>query len=128
MRHAGIVDQDGDSAEGLLRRVEGARHGAAVEHVGRHCKRAPARLLDARLDRGEPVAAARHQDDRGAGTGEHLGETHAEPARGAGDQRDAACEVEQFRSIHACSRLPRRQGGYWIIGLVLTGSDDATMR
>ena len=42
MRHAGIVDQDGDGAERLLGGVEGADHGVAVEHVGGDRDRAAA--------------------------------------------------------------------------------------
>ena len=96
MRDARIVDQDGDGAERLLRFVEGAHHRVAVEHVGLDRQRAAAGGLDARLHVGEPVGAARHQRDRGAVLGQHLGEAHAEPARRAGDQRDAAGEIEQI--------------------------------
>ena len=96
VRHAGVVDQDGDGAERLLGFIEGAHHGLAVEHVGadRHC--AAAGRFDPRLDGREPVGAARHQRHRRAVLGQHLGEAHAEPARRAGDQRDTAGEIEQF--------------------------------
>ena len=101
MRDAGIVDQDGDGAERLLGRIEGARHGVAVEHVGARSRRAAAGGCDARLDRREPIGAARHQRDRGTVLGQHLGEPHAEPARRAGDQRDPAGEIEKLGCAHA---------------------------
>ncbi len=47
------------------------------------------------------VGAARHQRDRGAVRGQHLGKAQAEPAGRAGHQRDAALEVEQFGGFHA---------------------------
>ena len=94
MRHAGIVDQDGDGAEGRLGLVERARHRVAVEHVGGDRDRTAARLLDARLHRRELLLAAGDQRDRRAFARQHLGEAHAKPARRAGDQRDAPLEVE----------------------------------
>src|SRR5256885_505619 len=66
MRHAGIVDQDGDGAEGFLRCVERAGHGGTIEHVGFDRDGAAASSLDARLRRRQPISAARHQRDRGA--------------------------------------------------------------
>ncbi len=86
---AGVVDEDVDHAKLGLGAVEGARHRGAIEHVGRDRGGATARLLDARLDRSEPIAAARDQRDRGARIRQHLGKAHPEPARGAGDQRDS---------------------------------------
>jgi hypothetical protein len=49
VRHAGIVDQDGDSAEILLGGVEGRRHRRAVAHIGLDRKSAAAGFFDARL-------------------------------------------------------------------------------
>ena len=112
VRDAGVVDQNGDGAERLLGLVEGARHGLAVEHIGLDRDGPAAGGFDARLDGGEPIGAARHQRDRGAILGQHFGETHAQPARRAGDQRDAAGEIEQVgrahRPPHACHH-PRKR-------------------
>src|SRR5262249_57967348 len=58
-------------------------------------------FLEAGLERGEAVGAARDQRARGALARQHLGEAQPEPARGAGDQRDPAPEIEQFRCAHA---------------------------
>ncbi len=104
-RDASIVDQDRDRPERLLGRVEGARHGAAVEHVCPDGSSAAARLLDAGLDLSQPVGAARHQCDRGARVRQHLREAHAQPARRAGDERDLAFEIEQLgcgHMLHPC--------------------------
>ena len=87
--------------------VECAHHRGAIEHVGRDRDGTAARLFDARLHRGELLLAAADQRDRRAFARQHLGEAHAEPARRAGDQRDAALEVEQFRrTAHAAPGAP----------------------
>ena len=102
MRHAGIVDQDGDGAEGPLGIVECPHHRVTIEHVGRDRNGTAARLLDARLHRREFLRAARNQRDRRAFARQHLGEAHAESARRTSDQCDAPLEVEQFcRCGHA---------------------------
>ena len=79
MRDAGIVDQDGDGAECLLGRVEGARHGGAVEHVGldRHRLAAVASILFLQIL--QPVGAPRHQRDRGAVLGQHARKARPSP-------------------------------------------------
>ena len=80
MRHAGIVDQDGDGAESLLRGVESGCHRGAVAHIGLDRKRAAAGFFNARFEVREPVGAARHQHHHRAVLGEALGKAHAEPA------------------------------------------------
>ena len=101
LRDAGIVDQDGDGAEGLLGGVEGARHGGAVGDVGLDGDGLAAFAFDLVLERLEPVGAPRHQRDRGAVVGERLGELHAQPAGRAGHQRHAALQVEHLGGFHA---------------------------
>ena len=91
--------------------VERARHRRAVEHVGLDRHRPAAGLLDLGLDRREPVGAARHQCHRGAVRGQHLGEAGAEPARGAGHQRDPPGEIEQLRGFHAVGSVARVDAG-----------------
>ena len=61
------------------------------------------------LQRFEPVGAARHQHDLRAVRRQHLGEARAEPARRAGDQRDAAGEIEQFGGLHGSLLSPAIQ-------------------
>ena len=51
---------------------------------------------DLALQRGELVQLARGEADRGAVLRQYPGEALAEALRGAGDQRDAAGEVEQI--------------------------------
>ena len=109
LRDAGIVDEDGDSAEGLLGGVEGAAHRGAVGDVGLDRHRLAAFAFDLVLERFEPVGAARHQRDGGAVVGERAGKLHAEPAGRAGDQRDAAFEVEQVPGFHDVTLYTREQ-------------------
>ena len=100
MGDAGIVDEDRDGAERRLDRVKRADHGGVIEHVCRDGDRAAARRLDAGLDRGDAIRASRHETDRRAVCGKHLGEAHAEPAGRAGHQRDTPGKVEYLRGFH----------------------------
>ena len=106
-RDAGIVDQDGDGAEGLL----GARRRRAAWPRGRahrprrrpHVRRPPRSSPAGR----RAVRAARHQRDRRAVRRQHLGEARAEPARCAGHERDFAGQIEQHRQrFMACLSSP----------------------
>ena len=101
MRDAGIVDQDGDGAERLLGGVEGALHRRAIEHVGldgdRPCRR-PSILVFSALRRSARRATSATAAPFAASTS---AKRSAEPARRAGDQRDAAVEIEHFGGFHA---------------------------
>ena len=101
MRDAGVVDQDGDGAERLLGRVEGAVHGGAVEHVGLDGDGLAAGLLDLLLGRLQLVGAARHQRDRCAVRGEHLGEAQRQARRTRRSPARRGPEIEQFGGFHA---------------------------
>ena len=94
LRDAGIVDQQGDGAEGLFGLVEGAHHGGAVGDVGFDGDRAAALPFDRGFQVLQPLDPPRHQRHRRAIVGERPRELSAEPAGRAGDQRDAAGEVE----------------------------------
>ena len=83
-----------------FRGVEGAPHGIAIEDVGRDGGCPPAGLADALGDRGEAFATARDQRDCCARLGQHFRKALAEPARRAGDECNAAGEVEQPRCGH----------------------------
>src|SRR5712672_3412476 len=112
MHHAGVVDKDVNNAKLGLGAVKRAHHRGAIEHVSRDGSGATARLLDARLDHGEPITTACDQRDRSARIRQHLGEAHPEPARGAGDQRDFFLETELLGGGHLRSRLDRRCDRY----------------
>ena len=101
MRDAGIVDEDRDGAKGLLRRIEGARHGGAVGNVGFDRDRLPALLFDLVLEGLEPVRPPRHERERGAILRQRPGELHAETAGRAGHQRHAAFQAEHLGGFHA---------------------------
>ena len=79
-----------------LGRIEGVLHRRAIEHVGFRDDRLPAGRLDLLFQIVKPLGAARDQHDFGAVFRQHLGKAHAKPTRCAGDQRDAAGDVEQF--------------------------------
>jgi hypothetical protein len=98
---AGIVDQDGDGAEGLLGGVEGARHGGAVGHIGLDRNGAAARRLDRRLQFGKPFRSPRHQCDRRAVIRQRPGEVTPESARRTGHHRHAAFQAEHISSFHS---------------------------
>ena len=74
-----------------------------IGDVGRDRHRAAARLFDAGLDRSEPIGTTRHQRHRGTFPRQQLGEAQAESARRAGDERDAALDVEELRCSHRTS-------------------------
>src|SRR5262249_2473620 len=65
----------------------------------------PPPLSKARLPRREPIGTTRYQRHRRAFARQHLGKTHAEPARRAGYERDPAFEIEELRRGH--SSVPR---------------------
>ena len=106
LRDAGIVDQNGDGAEGLLGGVEGARHGGAVGDVGFDGDGLAAFAFDLGFERRKPVGPPRHQRDRCAVIGQRLGELDAEPAGGAGYQRHAAFQAEHLGGFHAETLIP----------------------
>ena len=97
---AGVVDQDVDPAECRHRRVDEVLAGLRVGHVGAHRDRAAAHALDEGGRLGELVLAPGAEGDVGARLGERLGEDHAQPARGAGDDGDLAVEPEQVEDCH----------------------------
>ncbi len=97
---AGVVDQDGDGAEGLFGLVEGARHGGAVGDVGLDGQSFAALGFDVFFERGKALGAAGDQRDGGAVVGERKRELHAQAAGGAGHQRDAALEIEHVCCFH----------------------------
>src|SRR5262249_61478238 len=66
---------------------------------------APPPFFVALLPRREPIGATRYQRHRRAFARQHLGKTHAEPARRAGYERDPAFEIEELRRGH--SSVPR---------------------
>ena len=74
---------------------------ALIVDIGGDGDGAPASAFDLSLERLDAVGAARHQRDRRAVVGERARKLAAEPARGAGHQRDAACEIEQVGGFHA---------------------------
>jgi hypothetical protein len=101
MGDAGIVDEDGDGAEGPFHRIVGAVDRGAVENIGGDRDSAATRSFDPRLHVGKPPLASRHEPDSGAVCRQHLGKPQAEPARRAGHERDPAAKVEQSRCLHA---------------------------
>src|SRR5262249_30759874 len=91
-------------------RVKGAGRRLGSGPAGRSREGTAPRLFDACLDRREAIGATRHQRDRRSLPRQQLGKAHAEPARGAGDERDAAFDVEQFRCSHRlCLRAQHRR-------------------
>src|SRR5215216_2069926 len=79
--HAGVGDGDVEPPEALDDLLGGPLDGSAVAHVARE----PERPLEP-----EVLAAARDQADRGAGVVKRARDGGANPAAGAGDQRDLA--------------------------------------
>ncbi len=108
MRDAGIVDQDGDGAEGFLGGIVCARHGGAVGDVGLDGDGLAALVLDFIFQRFKPLDPPRHQRDRGAVVRQRAGELHAQPAGGAGDQRNAALQVEHVGGFHGSTLIHTR--------------------
>ncbi len=105
MGDAGIVDQDGDGAEGFFGGIEGARHGGAVGDVGCDGNGLAAVLFDFIFQRLKPLDAARHQRDGGAVVGQRARKLHAKAAGGAGDQRDAALQIEHGGGLHGSNLI-----------------------
>ena len=62
--------------------------GVAVGEVERRDRRAAAGVVDPLLDRFQRRRGARDEDDMRAGGGERLGGRGADPAAGAGDERE----------------------------------------
>jgi hypothetical protein len=104
---AGVVDEDVDGAEGLLRGVEDPRRRVVVTEVGLEGERAPGQRLDPREDLLGTGCAPGAVALRGAGVGGHVeaevrdqhvdaacGEGHrgrrADAVVGTGDDRDVA--------------------------------------
>ena len=73
-----------------------SRTSASIATAGR-------RTFDPRFHGGKPIGPPRHQRDRRAVVRQNLGETHAEPARCAGHQRDLAGKAENVRCGHGTS-------------------------
>ena len=100
MSDTGVVDQNGDCPERRLRGAERPHHSGAVGDIGLDRDRASARGRDAGNRFPQTLGAPRHQHDRGAVGGQHVGEARAEPAGSARDQRDAAINLEQIGGFH----------------------------
>ena len=106
LRDAGIVDQDGDGAEGFFGGVEGARHGGTVGDVGFDRDGFAAFAFDLVFQRFESIRPPRHQRHRSAVVGQRMSELRAEPAGGAGHQRHAAGEIEHRGGFHVAPLTP----------------------
>ena len=91
---AGIVDEDVEPAEGVLRRLEQALHVRALRDVGLDRDRLAAVLQDRRDDLVR-AALARGvvDDDRGAFRRQLLGDLSADAFGGAGDDGDLSAEL-----------------------------------
>ena len=80
MRNAGIVDEDRDGAEGLLRGVERTRHGDVVGHIRFDGKCLAALSFDVVFERLKPIGPPRHQRDSSAIVCQCLGKLGAKAA------------------------------------------------
>ncbi len=95
-RDAGIVDQHVDRAERVLDGRDRALDAGVVGDVQSDARDLAAAGGNLALQLGELVQLAGGEADRGAALGQHPGEALAEALRGAGDQRDAAGQIEQI--------------------------------
>ena len=86
-----VVYQDVHAAEALEREVHAAPRGVLVDRVSADAQGPLADLLSRRLGR---LLLAGGQHDIGAGGGQLLGDRQADSARGAGDYRGAAGQVQ----------------------------------
>ena len=101
LRHAGIVDEDSDGAEGLLRLVEGADIVFAIK-TSASMRDDLGGLIPVRP---WPSRSARRATSATAAplSASTSGELLAEPARRAGHQRDAAGQVEHLGGFSSAS-------------------------
>ena len=93
---AGIVDQHVDRPEDLLDQPDGAPDAALIGDVQGDARDPAAAACDLALQLLELVELAGGEADRGAVPGQHLGKAPAEALRGAGDQSDAAGQIERI--------------------------------
>ena len=117
--HAGVVDQDVDRAEGVVRGLDQpVQLGPAPDVAGVRERPPPGGLddLGGQLLAGLDPPAGDH--DVGAGRGERADHLPAEPARPAGDQRDLPGQVDVAGAVMTpppgalgAAQQPRREAG-----------------
>ncbi len=95
-RDAGVVDQHVDRAERVLDARDRTLDARVVDDVQRDACDPAASSGDLALQGSKLVELTGGEADRGAALRQDPGEPLAEPLRGAGDERDAAGEVEQI--------------------------------
>ena len=82
---------------------DGALDAGHVGDVERHHVGGAAVGLDLGAQFLEAVGAARGQHHLGAGARQRLGETRAQSARRAGDQRDLSLEIDFYAHVRSCA-------------------------
>ena len=118
---AGVVDQHVDRAERVLDGRDRALDARVVGDVERNARDPAAGICDLALQRGELVQLTGGEADRGAVLRQDPGEPLAEALRGAGDQRDAAGEVE--RIAHSGLLRQMQAAVFWAEDRVLIRTD-----